>query len=142
MVTNIKHNLRLFDKDYQNEIVTKIETLNKRLSELNEGKETFYQTINKQKIDELYKGFISSKHVEDLIFKTLTKIESLENKHEEGAYIFLKLKETIEQQDKLSLEIVENKDILSNLNEGMKSNIQTMKKNLAHLKQKLSKIKI
>ena len=118
-----------------------METLNTRLSGLNEGKENFYQTINKQKIDELYKGFVSSKHVEDLIFKTLTKIESLENKHEEGAFIFLKLKEMIEQQDKISLEIKENKDILTNLNDGMKSNIETMKKNIVYLKQRLSKIK-
>jgi queuine/archaeosine tRNA-ribosyltransferase len=118
-----------------------METLNTRLSGLNEGKENFYQTINKQKIDELYKGFVSSKHVEDLIFKTLTKIDSLENKHEEGAYIFLKLKEMIEQQDKLTSEIKENKDILTNLSSGMKSNIETMEKNLAYLKQRFAKIK-
>lgn len=118
-----------------------METLNSRLSELNEGKENFYQTINKQKIDELFKGFVSSRHVEDLIFKTLTKIESLENKHEEGAYIFLKVKEMIEQQDKLGSEIKENKEILSNLSTGMKLNIETMKKNVAYLKQRLAKIK-
>ena len=71
----------------------------------------------------------------------MTKIESLENKHEEGAYIFLKLKEMIEQQDKLTWEISENKDILVNLNIGMKSNIDAMKKNLAFLKQRLAKLK-
>lgn len=115
--------------------------MNTRLAGLNEGKENFYQNINKQKIDELYKGFGSSLQVEELIFKTLTKIESLENKHEEGAYIFLKLKEMIEQQDKLSSEIIDQKDLLVNLNEGMKSNIVTMKKNLDFLKQRLTKIK-
>ena len=118
-----------------------MEALSTKLSQLNEGKENFYQTINKQKIDELYNGFVSSKHVEDLIFKTLTKIESLENKHEEGAFIFLKLREIIEQQEKLTSEIQENKEILTNLNQGIKNNVATMKKNLVHLKQRISKIK-
>ena len=46
VVNNIKNNLRLFDKEYQKEIQAKMETLNTRLNELNEGKEEFYRTLN------------------------------------------------------------------------------------------------
>ena len=73
MVNNIKNNLRLFDKEYQKEIQAKMETLNTRLKELNEGKEEFYQTLNKPKLDELFKDFDWSKRQEDLIFKTVLK---------------------------------------------------------------------
>jgi hypothetical protein len=133
--------MRLFDREYQKEILMKMESLNSRLSELNEGKEGFYQTINKGKLDQLYKGFTSAKHVEDLIFKTLTKIESLEAKHEQSAYIFLKLKETLDQQDKVGLEIEENKEILKDLKEGIHNNVSTMKRNLGYLKERLNKLK-
>ena len=142
VVNSIKNNLRLFDKEYQKEIQTKMDALNTRLKELNEGKEEFYQTISKTKIDELFKGFSSSKQVEDLIFKTVTKMESLQNNHEESAYIFLKLKEMLEQHEKISITIEENQEVLSNLKVNITDNVKTMKKNTVNIRERLNKLKI
>jgi hypothetical protein len=118
-----------------------MEALNTRLKDINEGKEEFYQTISKSRIDDLYKSFQSSKQVEDLIFKTVSKMESLESKHEESAYIFLKLKEMLEQQEKVLYEINENKELLKVLKENIDSNVQTMRNNVVNLKERLDKIK-
>lgn len=118
-----------------------MDALNTRLKEINEGKEEFYQSINKSRIDELYKNFNSSKQVEDLIFKTVTKMESLQNNHEESAYIFLKLKEMIEQQEKVSLTIDDNSEVLSELKQNLGDNLNFMKKNIANIKERLSKLK-
>ncbi len=140
-MNNIKNHLRLFDKEYQKEIQTKMEALNVRLKEINEGREEFYQNITKSKVDELYKAFNSSKQVEDLIFKTVTKMESLQNNHEESAYIFLKLKEMLEQQEKIGLSMDENCDILNELKENINQNVGSMKKNIHTLKERLAKLK-
>lgn len=118
-----------------------MEALNTRLGELNEGKEEFYQNINKQKLDELYTSFNSSKQVEDLIFKTVAKMESLKNNHEESAYIFLKLKNMLDQQEKVQIQIDENKEILLLLKDNIKENAQGMKRNIENLKARLNKLK-
>jgi hypothetical protein len=118
-----------------------MESLNTRLKEINEGKEEFYRTLNKQKIDELFKGFGNSKFVEDILFKTVSKMESLKNTHEESAYIFLKLKEMLNQQDKISVEISENEDILKQLKKNIHENVTMMKNNIEAIKSRLNKIK-
>jgi len=51
-----------------------MEALNNRLQEINEGKEEFYQSINKDLIDQLYKILSDSKEVEDFILKTISKM--------------------------------------------------------------------
>jgi hypothetical protein len=51
VLNTIKSNLRLYDTEYQKEIRTKMDSLNKRLTELNEGREDFYTSvINKPKV--------------------------------------------------------------------------------------------
>jgi hypothetical protein len=118
-----------------------MEALNVRLKEINEGKEEFYQNISKPRIDELYKLFASSKQVEDLIFKTVTKMESLQNNHEESAYIFLKLKEMMEQQEKIAFSLEENSEILTDLKSNIIENSGSMKKNISSIKERLAKLK-
>jgi|LauGreDrversion4_2_1035121.scaffolds.fasta_scaffold449594_2 hypothetical protein len=117
-----------------------METLNNRLKDLNEGKEEFYQSILKNRIDELYKSLNDSKSVEDLIFKTVAKMDSLQNNHEESAYIFVKLKEMITQNEKLSVSMDENIETLKTLREGIKSNFEVMKKNVGSIKERIRKI--
>jgi methyl-accepting chemotaxis protein len=141
-VNTIKNNLRLFDKEYQKELDEKMKSLGQRLKEINEGKEEFYTSIiSKPKIDELHKSFGHSKQVEDLIFKTVAKIESLKSNHEESAYIFLKIREMLEQQEKVGMTIEDNLSVLSTLQENIRENADTMKKNIHSLKERLSKIK-
>ncbi len=43
--------MRLFDRDFEMEITKKLEALNKRLTQLNEGNEAFYtNVVSKQKV--------------------------------------------------------------------------------------------
>lgn len=133
--------MRLFDKDYQKEIQSKMEALNEKLKNLNEGKEEFYTTINKPKIDELYKCFSASNKVEDLIFKTIAKLDSLQNNHEESAFIFLKIKEMLDQQEKISANMDENSEILTNLKSNITENVTTMKKNIENIRERLKNLK-
>ena len=59
ILNTVKNHLRLFDKEYQKEINTKMNALNTRLQELNEGKEEFYSTvINKQKVRNILKKIL------------------------------------------------------------------------------------
>ena len=141
-VKNIRNNFKLLDIDYQTELHNKLITLNSRLATLNEGQEEFYHYgINKQKIDELTKNFKSCKEIEHLIYSTIEKLEGSKNSHEESAYIFVKLKELVYQQQKINDSITENEEILTKVNENMKDNIKLMKNNLELIKTKFSKIK-
>jgi uncharacterized membrane protein YcaP (DUF421 family) len=137
----LKNHLKLFDNDYQKELKTKTEALSQRLNEINEGKDEFFKSINKAKIDELFKKFASSKEVEDYIFKTISKMEALKNNHEESAFIFVKLKDMLDQHDKVEQEIIENDSILDNICENIAENKKAMLKNIETIKQRLSKIK-
>ena len=102
------------------------------------GKEEFYNNKEDNKIiDKLYMKFISAKDVENIIFQTINKMENLKNNHEEIALINLKLRKIINEQEKISKEIIENEEILNKLKENVDSNIQLMKKNLEFLNKKI-----
>ena len=81
--------------------------------------------------------FISAKDVENIIFQTINKMENLKNNHEEIALINLKLRKIINEQEKISKEIIENEEILNKLKENVDSNVQLMKKNLEFLNKKI-----
>lgn len=130
-------------------------TLNTRLTELQEGNEEFYNNeiskpkvrkindkyINILQIDELYKNFVSAKKVEDLIFMTVNRLESLKNGHEESAYIFVKLKEVLDQQDKIEKNIVENAEALNDLDHSMQENVKMMRNNIDSIRERFKKLK-
>jgi methyl-accepting chemotaxis protein len=119
-----------------------MDALNNRLKEINEGKEDFYQNIiNKSKLDEMYKSFGASKQVEQLIYRVVSKMESMKGNHEESAYIFLKLKEMNEQQEKVATSIEDNSELLDTLKSNLDENVKLMKKNISHLKERLTKLK-
>ena len=66
-------------------------------------------------------------------------MESLKNSHEESAFISLKLKELIDQQEKISVNIQENKKLLDNLKNNIIQNSEVMQNNLKILNEKLNK---
>lgn len=139
VVKDIKNNLRLFDFDFQKEMKGKLENLTQRINEITNGNEEFYNKVNKNKLDELCSGFKDSKDVEELIFSTINKMESLKNSHEQSAFISLKIKDLIEQQEKLDVSIEESGKILDNLKGNIKENALVIQKNLDELEKKLKK---
>ncbi len=66
-------------------------------------------------------------------------MESLKNSHEESAFISLKIKELIDQQEKISVNIQENKKLLDNLKNNIIQNSEVMQNNLKILNEKLNK---
>ena len=127
----------LFDQDFQKEINEKMDALSKRITEIKTGSQDFYENVNKAKLDDLYSGFTSSKDVEQVIFNTIAKMESLKNNHEGSAFISLKIKDLIEQQEKISITINENCGILDKLKENITKNVEVMKKNIEIINKKL-----
>ena len=109
---SIKNHLRLFDKDFQKELNTKFQRLETKLNEISNGKEDFYKDIQKNKLDDLYKYIESAKQSEDLIFKTLARVESLKFNHEESASIFVKLNELNESNQKMNNTIENDTEII------------------------------
>ena len=136
-VSTVKNLLRFSDTEFKNEITEKMKALGERLGEIKNGNEDFYAKVNKAKLDELYNGFNSSKEVEELIYNTINKMESLKNNHEQSAFISLKLKELIDQQEKLAKCMDDNKKILLSLKENIKGNVDVMKKNIEVINNKL-----
>ena len=105
---------------------------------MNFGKENFYNNEeDKSKIDKLYSKFISPKDIENTINQTINKMENLKNNHEDFAFINLKLKNIIEEQEKIAKDIIDNNEILNNLKENIDNNVLLMKKNLDFLNKKI-----
>jgi len=133
--------LRFFDKEFQKELEKKLDALNTRLKDINESKEEFYNTVNKDVLDELYTSIGSAKQIEDLIFKSVSKMESLKQSHEDAALIHLKIKELSDQQDKIENGLEENLNILDNVNMNVKENLGLMRKNIENIKSRIQKLK-
>lgn len=138
----MKKQFRLLDSDQQNQLGNKLQALNDRITQLDEVSEEFYHnTINRQKIDDLSNNFASAKEIEQLIHSTIDKLSMLKNSHEDSAFIFVKLKDLLEQQIDISDSIKDNEEVLDKVKENMKTNLELMKKNLAEIRGRFQKIK-
>jgi len=116
--------------------------LHTRLKDINESKEEFYKTINQEDLNELYTAIGSARQMEDIIFKSVSKMESLKHSHEDSAFIHLKVKELSEQQDKIEKGLDENLSILDSVNANIKDNVSMMRKNIEAIKNRIQKIKV
>lgn len=138
VLENIKNNLRLYDPEFKKNIEQKLNNITTKLDDIK--KSDFYSNFsNKQKLESLLSNVTNSKDVEETIFNTISKMESLKNSHEESAFISLKLKELIDQQEKISVNIQENKKLLDNLKNNIIQNSEVMQNNLKILNEKLNK---
>jgi len=72
---------------------------------------------------------------------TVNRLESLKNGHEESAYIFVKLKEVLDQQDKIEKNIVENAEALNDLDHSMQENVKMMRNNIDSIRERFKKLK-
>jgi hypothetical protein len=139
VLDSIKNNLRIYDAEFKKKIESKLNNITSKLDDIK--KNDFYSSIenNKQKLEQLLSNVTNSKDVEDTIYNTISKMESLKNSHEESAFISLKIKELIDQQEKISVNIQENKNLLDNLKNNIVQNSEVMQNNLKILNEKLNK---
>ena len=137
-INNIKNRIQITNTNFQSKIDSQLKDLKNRLNNMNFGKENFYNNEeDKSKIDKLYSKFISPKDIENTINQTINKMENLKNNHEDFAFINLKLKNIIEEQEKIAKDIIDNNEILNNLKENIDNNVLLMKKNLDFLNKKI-----
>lgn len=139
LVMNIKSYLKIFEPKFIKSVDEKMKELKTKLQTLkmDKSKEDYTSDTFGKMLKDF--NFNSAKECEDLIFDTISKMETLKNYHEESAFISLKIKELINQQDKISSNIDETNEILENLNKNIKENITAMKKNIQIIKEKLKK---
>ena len=147
-VINIKHHLRLFDKDFQKEIGLKTDVLMKKLEEVTAGKSEFYKSINTDKLDRLYKmiennntGGSGGKNIEGVIFKTLNSIDSLRQFHEDAACIFVKISEVQETSEKMIIQLDEQLEVIEELKKTVEDNNTLIEKNFGNLKARFNLLK-
>lgn len=137
IVKDLKDKIRIQDIDFKKKIEEQKNIINKRVKEMDINTE-FYEILDKDYLDGLYSGFNNSEEIENIITDTVTKMETLKERHEISAFVGIKLQELIEQQVKIGNEINNNAEILINLKKNIKNNVEIMKKNLELLKSKLS----
>ena len=136
IVKDLKEKIKIQDIDFKKKIEEQKNLINKRVKEMDINTD-FYDILDKEYLDALFFGFKSSEEIENIINETVTKMESLKDRHEISAFVGLKLQEMIEQQVKLGNEIADNSELLVNLKKNIKNNVEVMKKNLELLKTKL-----
>lgn len=89
----------------------------------------------------MYKLVSSAKQIEDLIFKTLTRVDSLKQNHEEAAFIFVKVNELNDATEKINLLLDDDYEILTKLKDSIVSNNKLIRNNLSFIKERMSKLK-
>lgn len=118
-----------------------MDNLNTKLKDIDGEKEEFFRTLNKNSIEELFSSIGSARQIEDVVFKSVGKMESLKQNHEDSALIYHKIKEISGQQDKISEGIDENINILNDVNENIKENVKDMRKNIDFIKKRIEAIR-
>ena len=137
-IDELKMNIKLLDPEFKKDLERQKDIIAKRVKEIDNNNGEFYNVIDKEYLDSLYTGFKNGEEIENIITDTVAKMESLKEGHEISAFVGLKLREMIEQQEKLGIEMNNNSQILINLKKNIKSNIDVMKKNIEILKEKIN----
>ena len=137
-IDELKTNIKLLNPEFKKDLERQKDIISKRVKELENNNDEFYNVIDKEYLDSLYTGFKNGEEIENIITNTVAKMESLKDGHEISAFVGLKLQEMIEQQEKLGNEMNYNSQILINLKKNIKDNIDVMKKNIELLKEKIN----
>ncbi len=137
-IDELKTNIKLLNPEFKKDLERQKDIISKRVKELENNNDEFYNVIDKEYLDSLYTGFKNGEEIENIITNTVAKMESLKEGHEISAFVGLKLQEMIEQQEKLGNEMNYNSQILINLKKNIKDNIDVMKKNIELLKEKIN----
>ena len=137
MLELIKSNYIFFDKATKNEIVKKFDNANLKLDEIRENYKDTYDKIEEDKINDLTAEGIEAKEAEKIINDTIYKMELMKDEHEQSIFISQKVKDLIKRNEELKEKIEEDTLMLEQLRENVENNVNTMKKNIEVIKQKL-----
>ena len=137
MIELIKSNLIFFDKASKNEITKKFDNANLKLDEIKENYKEIYDKMEEDKIQDLLVEGVEAKEAEKIINDTISKMELLKDEHEQSIYLSNKVRELIMKNEQIKEQIEEDTLILEQLKENAENNVNTMKKNIEVIRQKL-----
>jgi gas vesicle protein len=140
-VQNIDQHQKFFSKEFKTELEKNLDNLNDKLKDIDGEKEGFFNDTHKKSIEELFTLIGSARQIEEVVFKSVGKMESLKQSHEDSALIYHKIKEISGQQDKISEGLDENISVLDNVNTNIKENVKDMKKNIEFIKKRIEAVK-
>ena len=138
MLDLIKSNFILFDKAAKNEITRKFENADNKIEEIRENYQETYDKMEIDKINNLMVEGIDANEAEKIINNTINKIEMLKDEHEQCIFINNKIKELITKNEQIKEQIDSDTLMLEELKTNVENNVNTMKKNIEVIKQKLN----
>lgn len=138
MLDLIKSNFILFDKAAKNEITRKFENADNKIEEIRENYLETYDKMEIDKINNLTVEGIDANEAEKIINNTINKIEMLKDEHEQCIFINNKIKELISKNEQIKDQIDSDTLMLEELKTNVETNVNTMKKNIEVIKQKLN----
>ena len=138
MLDLIKSNFILFDKAAKNEITRKFENADNKIEEIRENYQETYDKMEIDKINNLVIEGIDANEAEKIINNTINKIEMLKDEHEQCIFINNKIKELIKKNEQIKEQIESDTLMLEELKTNVENNVNTMKKNIEVIKQKLN----
>ena len=138
MLDLIKSNFILFDKAAKNEITRKFENADNKIEEIRENYLETYDKMEIDKINNLMVEGIDANEAEKIINNTINKIEMLKDEHEQCIFINNKIKELIMKNEQIKEQIESDTLMLEELKTNVETNVNTMKKNIEVIKQKLN----
>ena len=137
MLDLIKSNFIFFDKATKNEIVKKFDDAHSKLEEIRENYKETYDNIDEDKIKDIVSEGIDAKEAEKIINDIIYKMELLKDEHEQSIFLSQKIKELIKRNEEIKEKIEEDTFMLEQLKENVENNVNTMKKNIDIIKQKI-----
>ena len=137
ILDSIKSNTILLDKMAKNEIQKKFKMAKEKINDIKDNYKETYDTMEKEKLKDLTSEGIDAKNAEKIICNAIYKMELLKDEHEKSIYLSEKVKELINKNEGINGEIEENIKILDGLQQSVQINVDTMKKNIQVIKQKM-----
>ena len=137
ILDTIKSNMILLDKMAKIEIKNKFNIAKDKIKDIKDNYKETYDTMEKEKLKDLCSEWIDGKNAEKIICNAIYKMELLKDEHEKSIYLSQKVKELINKNEGIKEQIEENIKILDGLQLSVQSNVDTMKKNIQVIKEKL-----
>ena len=137
MLDFFKNNYNFSNKATMKEIIKKFDNANSKLEEIRENYKEMYDKIEEDKINDITNEEIEAKEAEKIINDTIYKMELLKDEHEQSIYISQTIKDLIKRNEELKEKLEGDTLMLEQLKENVENNVNTMKKNIELIKEKL-----
>ena len=137
MLDFFKNNYNFSNKATMKEIIKKFDNANSKLEEIRENYKEMYDKIEEDKINDITNEEIEAKEAEKIINNTIYKMELLKDEHEQSIYISQTIKDLIKRNEELKEKLEGDTLMLEQLKENVENNVNTMKKNIEVIKEKL-----